>query len=442
MKFKNYYTNFTKVLAKYYWWQTVFFFIGVITLLSIIGGLFVAVGSSPKKLYTNGPVPAVDSPEFPLALAHTVNVALEKGGSIEVLNNGDEFYPSLINAIKEAEDTVNFSVYIWEDGEASDQILQALIQKQKEGVQVRVLLDGLGSKSAPDDKFEELKSVGGKVESYRTPSFGKLTRFHRRNHRRSIVIDGKIGFIGGMAVSDPWLGHAQDPKHWRDMMFKVTGPMARSLQDAFVDHWASSSGEMLIGEDIFPTSFEDDSQIQFAHIAGSPADDAQPIPKFLLLPMMAAKKKLYVATPYFIADKDLMEVLEDKAKAGVDVKLLLPGKNIDNKTARWGSQNYYHDLLKAGVQIYEYQPTFIHSKFFVVDDKMSVIGSPNLNARSRRLDEENAMAIFDTNLAQKLSGTFNEDLKQADQIHLDQWKKRNVFIRLLQLASRLISQQS
>lgn len=442
MAFKKYSKQVLTILGQYRWWQIAFFVIGILTVLSVIGALFFAKGSSPERHYTSAPVPAVDSPEFPIALAHTVNAALEHGGTVEILNNGDDFYPALISSFNEAQKTINFSVYIWEDGQASDMILPVLLEKQRQGVQVRVLLDGLGSKNAPDDLFKELELAGGKVESYRTASFGKLTRYHRRNHRRSIVIDGKIGFTGGMAISDPWLGNAQDPNHWRDMMFKITGPMARSLQDAFVDHWASSSGEILLGEGIYPTNFEKQSPTQFIHIASSPADDSQPMPKFLLLPMLAAKEKLFIATPYFIGDTDLMEALKDKAKSGVDVRLLLPGKNIDNSTARWGAQNYYQDLLEAGVKIYEYQPTFLHSKFLVVDDKMSVFGSPNLNSRSRRLDEENAMAVFDTGLAQQLSTIFTEDLRQSQEIKLDHWNKRGILVRLLQLTSRLISQQS
>ena len=169
-----------------------------------------------------------------------------------MLNNGDEFVPALLDSIAKAERTINFAVYIWAEGEFSDQLLRALEAKQRDGVTVRVLLDGLGSIKVPDEDFEALIAAGGKVQKFRMPKFGKLTRFHRRNHRRSIVIDGQVGFTGGMAVSDIWLGHAQDKEHWRDIMFKVTGPMARSLQSAFVDLWAGSSGELLLDPKTYP----------------------------------------------------------------------------------------------------------------------------------------------------------------------------------------------
>ena len=170
-----------------------------------------------------------------------------------MLNNGDEFVPALLDAIAKAERTINFAVYIWAEGEFSDQLLaRTRSRSSASGVTVRVLLDGLGSIKVPDEDFEPLIAAGGKVQKFRTPKFGKLTRFHRRNHRRSIVIDGEVGFTGGMAVSDIWLGHAQDKEHWRDIMFKVTGPMARSLQSAFVDLWAGSSGELLIDPKNYP----------------------------------------------------------------------------------------------------------------------------------------------------------------------------------------------
>ncbi len=433
-----------KIFSRYYWWQIALFFVGIIALLSVIGALFVASGSSPKQLYTNGPVPDVTDSEFRDSLSRILNIPVEQGGSIKILNNGDEFYPALDEALENAKRTINFSVYIWQDGEASSKIMNRLLEKQKSGVQVRVLQDGLGSKSSPEDQFEELEQAGAKIETFRGAEFGKLTRFHRRNHRRSIVIDGQTGFIGGMAVSDSWLGHAQDPEHWRDLMFQVTGPMARSLQSAFVDHWASSSGEMLIGEDIFPNTFPEnsDNSITFMHLVSSPADDSQPLPQFLMLSMQAAKQKLYITTPYFIGNRNLMTILSEKAKSGVDVRLILPGKEIDNKMSRWGAQNSYHDLLKSGVKIYEYQPTFIHSKFIVVDDELSLIGSPNLNSRSQRLDEENIMAIFDKELAGDLMNIFNEDMKSSQEITLSEWRKRNPFVRVLQLISRLIAQQS
>ena len=242
-------------------------------------------------LYRCAP-PSVDSPDFATALGAIVGAPVEGGGTVQILNNGDEFVPALLESIDQAQRTINFTVYIWSEGTFSDQLLRALEKKQREGVEVRVLLDGLGSLKVPDEDFEPLIAAGGKVQKFRTPKFGKLTRFHRRNHRRSIVIDGDVGFTGGMAVSDIWLGHAQDPEHWRDLMFKVTGPMARSLQTAFVDLWVSSSGELLIDPKHYPVPANASTPgvERFIHLANSPADDDQSMAYFFLLPILAARE--------------------------------------------------------------------------------------------------------------------------------------------------------
>jgi cardiolipin synthase A/B len=351
--------------------------------------------------------------------------------------------PALLRDIAAARQTINFLVYIWEDGTFSDRVVDALIERQQHGVAVRVLLDGLGGRKAPDDRFEMLRRAGGRVERYRTPRFGTVTRFHRRNHRRSIVIDGEVGYVGGMAISDKWLGHAQDPDHWRDMMFRVTGPLARSLQAAFVGSWVSTSGEILVGPSIYAATTPESGGVdRFIHHVNSPADDDQSMAYFYLMPILAARQKVYLATPYFIPDEPLRKALAQKAREGVDVRLLLPGRHIDNPWVRYSGQNHYDDLMQAGVRIYEYQPTFIHSKFAIIDGTWSIIGSPNLNSRSRQLDEENAFAILDATLGRQLEQTFQRDLAQSEQIQLEAWRKRNPFRRLLQEAATLLDEQS
>jgi cardiolipin synthase len=430
-------------LAAHSWWQTTIFVVGTLALITGISVLFLGLNNAPREISTSAPLPPVESPEFATTVSHLVNAPVERGGTIEILNNGDGFLPALLRDIGAARRTINFLVFMWEDGEFSTRVLDALIARQRAGVQVRVLLDGLGAKGAPDDRFEELARAGGRVERFRTPKFGTWTRFHRRNHRRSIVMDGRVGFVGGMAVYDKWLGNAQDPGHWRDMMFRVTGPMAVSLQAAFVDSWVSSSGEILAGPEIYPPDAGTDQGVrQFIHHVNSPADDDQTMAYFYLLPILAAREKIYLATPYFIPDDPLKAALMEKARAGVDVQLLLPGEHIDNASARYSGQNHYDELMDAGVKIHEYRPTFIHSKFGVVDGHWSIVGSPNLNSRSRQLDEENAFAILDAGFAAELEQTFLRDVARSDRISLDAWRKRNPALRLVQLFSRVLDQQS
>lgn len=437
-------TRWHAVRRRYKWWQLTLFVIGVVTAISVTSALFFAVGNKPARIYTDAEPPAVDSADFATALATVVGAPVEHGGAVTILNNGDEFVPALLESISQAQRTINFAVYIWSDGTFSDQLLRALEKKQREGVVVRVLLDGLGSMKVADDDFEALIAAGGKVQKFRSPKFGQLTRFHRRNHRRSIVIDGDVGFTGGMAVSDVWLGHAQDKEHWRDLMFKVTGPMARSLQTAFVDLWVSSSGELLIDPSNYPVAAPATSAgvDRFVHLATSPADDDQSLAYFYLLPIFAARETIYLAAPYYIPDNHLQEALVNKARAGVDVRLLLPGHHIDNWIVRASAQARYQELLEAGAKIYEYQPTFMHAKYGVIDGKWSIIGSPNLNSRSRQLDEENALGIYDLKLASQLHATFAKDLERAKPINLDEWRRRNPLQKFFETMSRVLDQQS
>ena len=432
------------IRRRYKWWQLTLFVIGAITAVSVLSALFFAVGSQPSRIYTDAAPPPVDSPHFATALATIAGAPVEHGGTITTLNNGDEFVPALLEAIAKAERTINFAVYIWSEGTFSDQLIAALEKKQHEGVTVRVLLDGLGSIKVPDADFEALIAAGGKVEKFRAPRFGKLTRFHRRNHRRSIVIDGEIGFTGGMAVSDIWLGNAQDENHWRDIMFKVTGPLARSLQTAFVDLWVSSSGELLIDPKNYPVPAPAVTPgiERFVHLASSPADDDQSMAYFFLLPILAARDTIYLAAPYFIPDDHLQSALVAKAKSGVDVRLLLPGSHTDNWITRASAQARYQELLEAGAKLYEYQPTFMHAKYGIIDGKWAIIGSPNLNSRSRQLDEENALGIYDEAFGAGLNATFFDDLKRSELIDLEKWRRRNPLQKFFETISMTLDQQS
>jgi cardiolipin synthase A/B len=430
-------------VRKHGWVQTVLLVIGVITVLAVLGALFVAAGTAPEAIYTDTQVPPVESALFATSLSHLVNAPLDEGGTVAILNNGDEFLPALIEAIDSAKRTINFSVYIWSDGQVSDAVLKALIRARTRNVAVRILLDDFGSKEIPFWKFSDLKRAGGRVERFRTIQFGKLTRLHRRDHRRSIVIDGKTGFTGGMAVADTWLGHAEDPTHWRDMMFRVTGPLATSLQAAFVSSWASSSGEILTGPDMYPHAEKPVGGVKrFIHLVNSPAADVYSMAEFFLVPILAARESIFIVTPYFIPDVHLQSALVQKAKQGVEVTLLLPGRHIDNRLVWLSSQANYEELLNAGVKIYQYAPTFIHSKFMVVDRKWSVIGSANLDYRSRQLDEENAIGILDIELANRLVGIFHGDLEHAEEIKLEEWRHRSVLLKMVQHLAQVLNKQS
>jgi cardiolipin synthase len=413
--------------VRYPWWVRTFTVIGIMAVGGIILALFFAIGGGPPRLTTTAN-PPVDSRDFLLAVSGTAGVPLLQGGSARLLNNGKEFFPALIRALQNARKSVNFTCYIWEKGEASDRVLAALVERARAGVGVRVLLDGFGGSRAPKDGMDALRATGGKVETFRAPRLGKLTRFHKRNHRRAIVVDGAVGFTGGIAVGDKWLGDADSEEHWRDSMVEVTGPLAATLQSAFVDLWAGTVGELLVGPEFFPPPHAapplGEPITLHVGIASSPVHEDRPLRLFFVQSFLAARQRLWVTTPYFVPDRATRETVASRAKAGVDVRILMPGTHTDAELIRLASHSHYRELLEAGVRIYEYKPTMMHAKHVVVDGKWSIVGSANMDIRGNEINEENVLGILDAEFGRQLEETFLHDLKSSEEIRLEAWRKR------------------
>ena len=411
------------------WWLLTLGIIGSLATVSILITLFSSLGRRPKTV-TVDEVPAVDSHDFLPAIAGLVNAPLQRGGTATLLNNGDAFFPEILNAIAAAEKNINFLVYIWEPGVASEKMFDALVERARAGVQVRVLLDAIGGLRAPRARLHELEKAGGRVERFRAFTFGKITRFHKRNHRRAIVIDGKVGFTGGAAIADKWLGDGKTGDNWRDSMVKVTGCLAVNLQSAFAEPWAYTCGELLVGSDYFP-SFDvaDDDSIEHINLVSSPSHEEHPMSVFFQLSFMAARRRLYIATSYFVPDKQTRIAVAERARAGVDVRILVPNQKTDAKPIRLAGRSYYEELLIAGARIYEYQPTMMHCKNVVVDTRWSIVGTANMDVRSMELNQENVLGIRGRDFACQLERAFIADLEQSHEIKLDEWQKRSTWER-------------
>ena len=419
--------------------------IGGATVIGIVVTLFFSLGRRPADIRLSAN-PPVESADFLLSMAGMAGVPIRAGGTATLLNNGDQFFPALTEALRGAQKSINFSVYIWEDGAASDMILPILEERARAGVEVRLLLDAMGSVKAPEEKMERLQAAGAKVETFREARLGKLTRFHKRNHRRAIVVDGTTAFTGGMAVGDKWLGNAQDKEHWRDSMVKVTGPLASTVQSAFVDNWAHVAGEMLVGPAYFPehpvpAAAGAEPIALHTGLASSPSAENHPVRLLYIQTFSAARHKLYIANSYFVPDETIRRAVVERAKAGVDVRILLPGENTDAKPIRQTGHRYFQELMEAGVKIYEYQPTMMHAKTVVVDGSFSVVGSSNMDVRSKELNQENVLAIVDKGFAAQLEKTFFDDLTRAREIDLEQWRRRGPLKRLTERASSLFAEQ-
>jgi cardiolipin synthase len=424
------------------WWILAPAGIGTLAVLGAIITLFFSLGRRPQRMWTDA-IDPVDSSDFLRPLAALLNVPLRRGGTARLLNNGDAFFPDIVEAIRNAKHTVHFMVYIWEDGKVSDQFMEALTDRLGAAVQVRVLLDAFGAMKAPDDDFEKLERAGAVVAKFRPAVFGKLLRFHRRNHRRAIVIDGCLGFTGGAAVGDKWLGNAGNPDEWRDSMVRVDGCLAHNLQSAFCELWAFCTGEVLTGDNVFPPDLLDDadSPVRSCGVISSPSSEEHPLRLFFFLTFLAARERLWITTPYFVPDKHTREVVKRRARAGVDVRILMPNHHTDARPIRRASHSYYSELLNAGVRIYEYQPTMMHTKGVVVDGKWSVVGSANMDIRSKELNEENVLGILDVGLAAQLEDTFRADIERALEIDRVTWRRRGLGNRIIERICVLFAEQ-
>lgn len=418
----------------YPWWLVSLAAVGAVAVAGSAITLFSSAGRRPERTWA-ADAPDVGSHDFLLGISGMVNAPLARGGSARLLRNGAEFYPAILRALREARETINFMVYIWEPGRVSDQVFDALVERARAGVQVRLLLDAVGAARAPDDRIAELEAAGGKVAWFRTFSFGRMTRYYRRNHRRAIVVDGRVGFTGGAAVADYWQGTPGDGR-WRDNMVEVHGCLAGNLQSAFAEVWAGTCGEILLGPAFFPADpggdGEGEALTYHVNVISSPASDAYPLRLVFWSSFRCARERLYVTSAYFVPDPDIRTVLTERAAEGVDVRILVPDEHNDVPPVRLASHAMYRELLRAGVRIYEYQGAMIHAKTLVVDGKWSVIGSANMDVRSRELNLENVLGILDEGFAGQLEETFLEDLEHAREITLEDWEGRSPWHHVLE----------
>jgi cardiolipin synthase len=431
-----------KQKTDYPWWLQTLAAFGAVAIVAGVVTLFSSAGRRPGQLFATQ-APPVDSAEFLSAISGVTGGPLRTGGTAQLLNNGVQYYPAMLEAFRGAQKSIDFSAYIWEKGQVSDQFLAVFLERARAGVQVRVLLDGMGGMKAPS--MDALKAAGGKVVVFRPARFGKFTRFHKRNHRRAIVIDGTVAFTGGAAVADQWLGNAENETQWRDTMVRVTGPLALTLQSAFADIWAFASGEILEGPLFFPPAADaaaaGPGAMVHTGLASLPAGDLHPLRLFIAQSFLSAQHRLYITTPYFVLDEEMRNVVAERARAGVDVRILLPDEHTDAKLIRLTSHHYFEDLLAAGVKIYEYQPTMLHSKCIVVDGQWSVVGSANMDVRSIELNVENVLGILDEGFGATMEATFQEDLKRSREFRLEEWRRRGSWDKVKEwVASRLAEQ--
>lgn len=380
------------------------------------------------------------SDAFLATITGATGVPFLSGNRIRILNNGDEFYPAMLNAISQAQYSITIEAYIYWAGKVGQQFADAIAERACAGVNVKILLDAVGSSTIGEQILKTLKDSGCEVQWYNKMFWRTIGRFNNRTHRKSLIIDGRIAFTGGAGIADHWLGNAQDPKHWRDVQIQVEGPGAVPLQTGFVQNWLATTGEVVTGPRYFPR-VAPVGQIAVQTILSSPAGGASAVLMMYYLSIVYARRKLYIASAYFIPDESAVDILISARKRGVDVKLMLAGIHNDMTLARYGAIQLYGKLLEAGVEIYEYNRTMLHQKTMVADGHWLTIGTTNFDNRSFALHEESNVCIYDPQLAGQLEQVFLEDLESSVRIDLEGWKRRGILTKVRGVAALFLREQ-
>ena len=386
-------------------------------------------------------LPPNDSSHFLFLLESLVDAKANRTGDLEVLPNGPRFYPAVLEAIRSAQRSVNLEAYVFQKGEIARLYLESMTERARAGVQVNLVLDAFGSIGATRSFFRPLVEAGGKVNRYNGLTWYSLLRMDNRTHRELLIVDGKIGFIGGAGVADQWYTGTQGNPRWRDTLVRVQGEAVNNLQATFAENWLQASGELLVDDAYFP-------QIDCPHpttalvINSTPTVGGSTRARVLFQILLAsARHTISITTPYFLPDKSLMRELCRAVKRGVKVRILVPGRKSDHMVTRSTSRGGYGPLLKSGAAVFEYQPAMIHAKIMCIDDLWAVVGSTNFDNRSFGINDEVNLAVRDAAVAMRLESDMVNDLQQSRQISLEDWRHRPVTERATELLGWVFERQ-
>lgn len=417
--------------------------LGVVALIlvasSILGAL---IGPLPRyKMTSTDELPANDSDRFLEIVEALTDAKLNRTGELEVLTNGPAFYPAELEAIRRASQSVNLEAYIFQKGEIARQYLQAMTERARAGVKVNVVLDAFGSAGTSRSFFAPLLDAGGKVGWYNGPRWYRLMHMDNRTHRELMIVDGRIGFIGGAGIADQWYSGTEGNPRWRDSAVRVEGEAVCNLQSTFAENWLATSGELLTGDAYFPPLQCDNPLISMV-VNSTPTVGGSTRARILFQLLLAsARRSISITTPYFLPDKSLMQELCRAIERGLKVRILVPGRKSDHMVTRSTSRAGYGELLKAGAEVYEYQPSMIHAKVLCIDDLWVVIGSTNFDNRSFGINDEVNLAVRNSAVTLRFENDMALDLDQSRRISLDEWKHRPVTERATELMGLVFERQ-
>jgi cardiolipin synthase A/B len=420
------------------------FVVGVIALVFLgaflLSGIF---GPGPNYDITNrDQLPVNNSTEFLLLVESMVDAKVNRTGTLQVLKNGPVFYTAELDAIRNARRSVNLEAYIFQKSAIGNQYLEAMAERARSGVSVNVVLDAFGSAAVSRGFFRPLLDAGGNVQWYNSPAWYRLTRLDNRTHRELLIVDGRIGFIGGAGIADQWYTGAQGQPRWRDTMVRVEGEAVPNLQATFAENWLESSGELLAGDAYFP-EIECPNKTSAMVINSTPTMGGSTRARILFQLLLAsARHSISITTPYFLPDKSLTrELCRAIEERGVKLRILVPGRKSDHLLTRSTSRGGYGPLLQSGAEVYEYKPSMIHAKVLCIDGLWAVVGSTNFDNRSFGINDEVNLAICDAAFAEQLERDMTADLEHSRRVSLEEWRRRPMTERAPELLGWIIERQ-
>jgi cardiolipin synthase len=365
----------------------------------------------------------IDDPQFRRSMSVLLGPPIVDGNQVAVLLNGDAIFGAMLKDIRAARHSITFETYIYWSETIGKEFSDALIERARAGVKVHVMLDFIGSIKMDAAAMDKMKQAGVKLERFHKPVWWKFTKLNNRTHRKVLVIDGKVGFTGGVGIADQWRGSAQDKRHWRDSHFRIEGPVVGQMQAVFADNWTKATGTVLDGPAYFPAL-----SAQGGHAAqmfsSSPSGGSESMLLMYLMSITAAKHTIHLSSSYFVPDALSIKALVAAAKRGVKIRIITPGSNIDSDVVRAASRALWGELLAAGIEIAEYQPTMYHVKALVVDALMVSVGSTNFDNRSFSLNDEANLNVIDPAFAREQVRIFDDDWKRSRVITYAEWQNR------------------
>ena len=382
----------------------------------------------------------IADPQFQRSMGVLLGPPLVDGNRVDTLLNGRQIFPAMLSAIRSAKKSITFETYIYWSGKVGKQFAAALVERAKSGVHVHLLLDWVGSSKMDESLLDSMRAAGVAIEKYHAPKWYTLSKLNNRTHRKLLIVDGKVGFTGGVGIADEWDGNAQDPDHWRDTHFRIEGPAVSQMQAAFIDNWVKVTGVILDGPDYLPAESpvgKDLAQM----FKSSREGGSESMQLMYLLSIVSATRSIDLAMAYFVPDELSESALVDAMKRGVKLRMILPGPYTDTEVLRQASHAKWGRLLRAGAEIYEFEPTMFHCKVMVVDGLWSSVGSTNFDNRSFRLNDEANLNVFSAEFADRQTVIFNEDLKRSRRVSYEEWQNRPWTEKVSERAEALLNSQ-